>query len=197
MNVFRNHLAFFVIKKYKAKSVIFTEGHECQHLGIVLKGEIEISTTTYLQKEFSIKALGPDDIFGENLLFSSGGVYLGNVISKTDSEIALIGKADLLKLLSSDPTLLEDYLRALSDSHMLLQQKIKILSQKSVAEKIMFYLGECSKKIHSLTIPLKSKEHLAAYLNIPRPSLSRELISLKNEGMIDYNRHSITILKNQ
>ena len=197
MNVFRNHLSFFVIKKYKARSVIFNEGHECSHLGIVLKGEVEISTTTFLQKEYSIKTLGPDDIFGESLLFSDGGVYFGNVISKTDSEIALIGKADLLKLLSDNPSLLEDYLRELSNSHMQLQQKIKILSQKSVAEKIMFYLGECSKKIHSLRIPLKSKEHLAAYLNIPRPSLSRELISLKNQGMIDYDRHSITILKSQ
>ncbi len=197
MNVFKNHLSFFTIKKYKAKSVIFTEGTECKCLGVVLKGEVEISTTTFLQKEFSIKILTPDAIFGENLLFSDGGFYLGHVISKTDSEIALIGKADLLKLLSNNPALLEDYLRELSESHLQLQQKIKILSQKSVAEKIMFHLGECSKKIHSLRIPVKSKERLAAYLNIPRPSLSRELISLKNQGMIDYDRHFITILKNQ
>lgn len=194
MNVFRNHLSSFTLKKYKAKSIIFSEGEACQHLGIVLKGEVEISTTTILQKEYSIKILTPDSIFGENLLFSDGGVYLGNVVSKTDSEIALIGKEDLLRLLSNNPSLLEDYLRELSQSHLQLQQKIKILSQKTVAEKILFYLGECSKKIHSPRIPIKSKEHLAAYLNVPRPSLSRELISLKNQGMIDYDRHLITLL---
>ena len=32
-------------------------------------------------------------------------------------------------------------------------------------------------------------------LNVPRPSLSRELTNMKNEGIIDFDRNTIKILK--
>ena len=35
---------------------------------------------------------------------------------------------------------------------------------------------------------------MAELLNIPRPSLSRELMKMKEEGMIDYHRNRLKIL---
>ena len=44
------------------------------------------------------------------------------------------------------------------------------------------------------TIYYSSKEKLALYLNIPRPSLSRELANMAKDNIIKYDRKSITLL---
>ena len=59
----------------------------------------------------------------------------------------------------------------------------------------MFFLISKSKQINSKAIPINSKESLSKYLNIERPSLSRELAKLKKEELIDYDRHFIYIKK--
>ena len=44
------------------------------------------------------------------------------------------------------------------------------------------------------TFTLLMKRHeLADYLNIPRPSLSREMGLMRNDGIIDFDRGHITI----
>ena len=57
----------------------------------------------------------------------------------------------------------------------------------------MFYLLSEQKRLNSNIIPINGKEQLAKYLNIPRPSLSRELINLKEKGIIDFDRYQIKI----
>ena len=57
----------------------------------------------------------------------------------------------------------------------------------------MFYLKTKQKQLNTNKIPIQNKETLAKLLNIPRPSLSRELINLKNKGIIKYNKYIIEI----
>jgi Mn-dependent DtxR family transcriptional regulator len=56
-------------------------------------------------------------------------------------------------------------------------------------------LNSETKKLKTNIIPILSKEDLAMKLNIPRPSLSRELIKLKEQGIIDYNKNYIELKK--
>ena len=81
----------------------------------------------------------------------------------------------------------------LSKRSMANQEKVKIYSQNNIEDRILFYLFEESKKQNTKTIKIKSKENLALLLNIPRPSLSRSLIKLKDESLIEYDRYSITL----
>jgi CRP-like cAMP-binding protein len=59
----------------------------------------------------------------------------------------------------------------------------------------MFYFETLVKKSKTNVVYIKNKERLAEYLNIPRPSLSRALIELKDLKMIDINGKYITINK--
>ena len=61
----------------------------------------------------------------------------------------------------------------------------------SLCEIELFYLNENYQKNNDKTIYIDSKENLAKYLNIPRPSLSRELINMRNEDIISFDRHKI------
>ena len=50
-------------------------------------------------------------------------------------------------------------------------------------------------KIGSLNLKLNiSRKEMAELLGVPRPSLSREMIKMKEEGLIDFNKNVIKIL---
>ena len=183
----------FKIKKYPANTLIFHEGEECKHLGIILKGQLIISTLTSLDKEYVINILNKNDLFGDTLLFSEKTLYLGDGIVSKDLEVLLISKELLLEMFK-DQTFLLNFLSIVAKKSTDLRNRLKLLSHKSIEERILFYLDSERKRINSKKIPIKSKEALAKLLNIPRPSLSRELIRLKEKGIIEYNRYQITLL---
>ena len=180
------------IKTYKKNQVIFNEEEECTSIAIIIKGQISISTYTLLEKTYDNKTLNEKDIFGTFLIFSSNPYYLGNVISLKDSTIAFINKNDLYTIISKNQNFYNSYMNLISKSVMKLQGKVKILSQKTIREKILFYIKNEIKRTKNKTIKINSKEELAKILNIPRPSLSRELILLKDDGYIFYDRDTIT-----
>ena len=182
----------FVIKKYTANTLLFHEGEECNHLGIILKGQLIISTLTSLDKEYVINILNRNDIFGDTLLFSEKTLYLGDGITSKESEILFISKELLLEMFK-DQTFLLNFLSIVAKKSTDLRNRLKLLSHKSIEERILFYLDSEKKKLKTNKIPIKSKESLAQLLNIPRPSLSRELIRLKEKGIIDYNRYFIIL----
>ena len=183
----------FTIKKYNSNTLVFHEGEECNHLGIILKGQLIISTLTTLEKDYVINVLNEGDLFGDTLLFSDKTLFLGDGIVSKDSEILFISKPLLLEMLKDQQFLL-NFLSIISKKSLDLRNRLKLLSHKSIEERILFYLSEQKKQFGSNKIPIKSKEKLAKLLNIPRPSLSRELIKLKEKKIIDYNRYYIILM---
>ena len=193
-NVIKDYSNLFIIKTFNKNDMIFNEGDECKYLSLVLKGSVLINTYTFFEEEYNIITINENDLFGEFLLFHSNPFFLGDVSAHKSIELALITKDKLLNILQNDKTFLNNYLSIMSNKSIAFQQKIKILSQKSIKDKILFFLSETSKRTKSKTIKIKSKEQLALFLNIPRPSLSRELIILKDLGLIDYSKDYIKLL---
>ena len=82
---------------YKKGQIIFHEDEECRFVGLVKKGTVQIVSYTLSGQEIIYNEIKENGIFGNNLLFSKNPYYKGNVIAKTDCEIVLINKENLLK----------------------------------------------------------------------------------------------------
>ena len=187
----KDYERYVYYKEYNKNALIFLEGEKCNNVCIVIKGEISIVTSNY-DSLVEINNLKENEIFGDSLILIDDNRYLGNIMAVKDTTLCIIPKDNWLKLLENK-TILKNYLEIISTKVFKIQSKVKILSQKSIREKILFYLLSESKRINKKKIPIKSKESLSLYLNVPRPSVSRELIKLKSENVIDYNRYSITL----
>lgn len=203
MNVYTHQLlqshtidcdSYISVRSYKKDDIIHAEGEICNEISLVIQGVISIYTYTYFENQYSIAHVEEDGVFGNFLIFADNPTYLGNVISQTNTTIIVIKRNNLLHLLSSDKQILLNFLRISSNSILDIQERVKILSQKSIKESIMFYLEDIVKKTKIKTIFIKNKERLAEYLNIPRPSLSRSLIELKKSGIIKIDGKYITVL---
>ena len=193
-NLFENakgYEKYVYYKEFNKNALIFLEGEKCTNVCIVIKGEVSIVTSNY-DSLVEINNLKENELFGDSLLLIEDNRYLGNIMALKDTKLCIIPKDNWLKILE-DKTILKNYLEIISNKVFKIQSKVKILSQKSIREKILFYLLSESKRIGKKKIPIKSKESLSLYLNIPRPSLSRELIKLKDESIIDFDRYSIIL----
>ena len=182
----------YVIKKYKKGDIIFNDGDICTKIGFLESGSISIVTNTYGENEYEINHIDDNGFFGTYLLFSDNPIYLGSAICKKASTVIYFTKDNIIKAFS-DTSFLENYLKLVSNASIALQNKVKILSQRSIKEKILFILYQNFQQTNSKTYYIKSKEQFANLINVTRPSLSRSLIELDAEGVLSFDRHTITL----
>ena len=116
-------------------------------------------------------------------------------MSLSESSIFFIDKEDVLKLCSTEEKILENFISLLSDKVFILNSKIKSISFKSIRQRVInFILDEVREQKNKNIILKNTKEEIAASLGIPRPSLSRELIYLRDNGYINFSRRSISVI---
>lgn len=174
------------IKHFKKGTTIFNEGERCENISIIVKGNIDIISYSFSGKEIVFNSLIKNQIFGNNLLFSSDPSYKGNVISKSDSTIVFISKDNLLKLFQTNQKFLIEYMRIQSDFGKSLNNRIKLLSYDSALERLEYYLF-----INNNVISFKSVSSLATILNLKRETLSRLLSKLEKENVIKRSLNQI------
>lgn len=180
---------------YKDREPLYLEDDECDRIGIILKGAVELQTIFQSGKVITHLTLGPSDVFGEGLLFSAENRYPVSIHSKGNSEILYIRKDHLIHGLLHHPILLQNFLSLLSNKLYFMNNKVKILSLSTLRKKIAFFLLEQYRLRGTRTfeIPLNRKR-LAEHLAVERPSLSRELIRMREDGLIDFEQSSFKIL---
>jgi CRP-like cAMP-binding protein len=185
----------YTIVNYEKNNVIAIEEDDCHCLGIILNGNVEIHKPFPSGKIVTINNFQAGNVFGEALVFSGTHKYPATIISTTDSKIMYINKDDIIKLMMTNDKVLSNFVSVLSNRILMLNYRITNLSHDTVRKKIVnMILDEYSKQqSKNLILPFCRKK-MAELLNIPRPSLSRELMNMKNDGIIDYNKNRLEII---
>ncbi|MGL4730192.1 MAG: Crp/Fnr family transcriptional regulator [Clostridium sp.] len=175
--------------------VLSFEGDECDSLGVVLSGKVEIQKHYSNGKTVSLNTLLPGSTFGEAILFSKEKNYPATVVAYKGTEVIYFSREDVSTMCSLNKTILNNFMQLLSSKILTLNKKVTILSLENLRQKICFFIMEQYKKQKKLKLSLNiSKKVLSEHLGVQRPSLSRELISMKNDKLINFDRNSIEIL---
>lgn len=181
--------------KYGKGEIIAHEEDYCNTVGLILEGAIELQRIYPSGKYIVLNKLKVGDVFGEAIIFSKKNTYPATVVALNQCSILYIDKVDMLELFSRERKILENFLELLSNKVLMLNSKIKNISFKNVRHRVINYILEAMKLQQSSVVKLtENKESIAASLGIPRPSLSRELINLRDMGYIDFDRNNIKIL---
>lgn len=192
LNLFKD--ANYIIKNYSKNDIIALEGDTCTSIGLILEGNIDIKRMLGT-KIIHVSSFSKGHIFGEVIAFSDINLYPATVISSTPSKIMFISKDNFIKFCTSHRDFLEMFLNDLSNKIFVLNKSITNLTFNNIRQKICNFLITEYKLQNNEIIKLKmTKEKIAESLGITRPSLSRELINMKDMGLIDYSRSYIKIL---
>ncbi len=187
-------MLIYHICDYPKDNTIAIEDDDCKHLGILLEGLLTVQTIYPSGKVLTLTQIHHSDIFGEVILFSQTHQYPATITSLKDSKVLFIERKALVELLSEHPCIMENFLSLLSNKLLMLNRKVKLLSLESIRKRISNYLlAQYKKKNSSMFSVSLSRKDMAEYMGIPRPSLSRELIKMKEEGIIDYDKNTFII----
>lgn len=187
----------YSIQEYSPEECVYDKGDEVEGLGIVVDGALMVCDDTKIASNIE-----KNGILGEALVFSSSGALEHRVIAGKGARIAFLSKDFFLEPCAREcgskdahKEIISNMFRLLSDRTIFLSKKIAYLSAPDLKTKIAMYLCELYETTGSttFTMPL-NRDRLAEFFSVARPSLSRELISLKVQGIIDFHRSSVTLL---
>lgn len=186
----------FRIVAYQKNSVIHFDGDLCTKMEIILRGKVIINRIDEAGNLLTISEFYADDILGANTLFSQNPYYPMTISAQLPTMILEIDKEVLFELLCSNPTFLRAYLEFVSENASILGSKLKHSVHKTIRASIMGYLGAESKRQNSNCVKLNlTKTALAERIGVQRTSLSRELAKMRKEGLILFDKDTITLLK--
>jgi len=179
---------------FSKDQIIAVEGENISSIGIILEGIIEVQKNYPSGRNVVINKMKQGNVFGEVIIFSQMNQYPSTIFSTSPSKVMFISKPDIIKLCSTNEKFLKNFMGLLSDKILFLNQKVRNLSYQTIREKIANYLTQEYTKQKSLIIKVPfSRKEMAEQFGTTRPSLSRELINMKNEYLIEFNKRTITI----
>lgn len=185
----------YSINKYDKGDIIALENSPCDKIGLVLSGSVDIKRILTSNKIVHVSSFNSGHLFGEIIAFSNASLYPATVISSTNSEVMFIDKDDFIYFCTNHPDFLRLFLNDLTNKILTLNKSITGLSFSTIRQKICNFLIQESNIQGTNFIKLNmTKQKLSESLGVPRPSLSRELINMKNHGLIDYTKDIIKII---
>jgi len=190
-NFFRKYQT--VTRTYDKGEILFHRGANCTEVGIVVSGSIDVEEIASDGSVYFLNKLIAGHLFGEVLLYSKAHNYPATLVSSTEVEVLFIDKHELIRALGAHKKLLVNFLQLMANRALDLNNRLKVLTKPSLRSKIASYVLSTSNNENKVPIGM-TKEKLAEYLSVQRPSLSRELISMKEEGLIYCDRKYFYIL---
>lgn len=185
----------FRICSYHKNSIVHFSGDTCSKLEIILSGNIVVERIDESGNLMTIAEFFGDDILGGNLLFSKNPYYPMTITARQPASILEIEKERLFTLFSDNHDFLRRYLEYVSDHVVILGDRIKHYVNKTIRESLMSYFDYERKNQQSDNIRLTiTKKALAEKIGVQRTSLSRELAKMEKDGLILFNKDSITVL---
>lgn len=186
------------VRSYDKNEWVAVAGDMFDGLGIVLSGEVIVARENAAGSRVIMAVNGPGEMFGETAAFSGEGVWPVTVSARTACTVMFLPAGKIIgnceRLCASHRQLITNMLEIVTGKALMLDRKLEYLAIKSLRGKISSFLLEQHKKAGRATfmMPMKRNE-LADFLNVSRPSLSREMGRLRDEGIIEFHRESIKI----
>ncbi|MDO5037782.1 MAG: Crp/Fnr family transcriptional regulator [Tissierellia bacterium] len=179
------------LKNYREGVTLYNQKEVCQTFDMVLSGSLVAYSLAENGSAMTLFEFPPGQILGANLLFSPQGLYPFNIYCMAQAQVLHVTRRGVEALLHHyDFTLA--FIKMLSLNSNRLNQKITMVTQKTLRENLLDYLQEEVRRqgTNPLSLPM-SKKQLADYLGVQRPSLFRELKKLKDEGLIQVDNKKI------
>jgi len=184
------------IKKYSRDDVIVIQGETYSDLFVVMKGNVSSEISDPSGKRVKLEIFSESSIIAPGIIFAVDNTLPVTITAETNCVLLSFSKNDVISILQSNNNCMINYLSLLGNKINILAEKIRLFQFSSIQQKIAGYLLNLYKKLgsNSLVIPY-TRENLADFFGVARPSLSRELSRMSEAGIIAIDGKKIELLK--
>lgn len=166
---------------------------------ILLKGTASVVRYEANGSRTILESLGEGGIFGAGLDFHTESLGSVHVICDSSCQVLFLNYEKMIRpCRNACPRhldLVQNILSILSCKSRLLGERVEVLSQRSIRDKLMCYFSQLAAKQGASTFTLPfSMMDLADFLSVNRSAMVRELKSMREDGLVAVNRREITLL---
>ncbi len=176
---------------------IFRQGETPKNLFLVLEGNVMISKDFASGKRDVLFIVGQGDIFGEMFLFADTKAYWYDAIAQEKVRVLEIPWEFFYCFCSNacehHRMITRNMLEIQSEKNFKMTRKLHLLSGTTLRERIALWLMEQAADGNIVKLTM-NREALADYLGTTRPSLSRELMKMQQEHLIETKKNIIKIV---
>ena len=169
-------------KSFKKGDWIAQQGDTVHALYILLKGSVKTEMISEAGTVLNIETIQAPNPLASAFLFADNNQFPVDVVALEDVEIIMISKETIMKQLANNEKFLQCFMTFNSNRVHFLSERLKLLSTKTIKGKLSQYiLSRTNNMCFSMEM---NKSALAEYFGVARPSLSRSIAEMIDEGII-------------
>jgi len=188
------------IRRYGRREVVLQKGGRGDSLLFLLSGQLQVVDITEDGRAIGLRILAPGEFFGEIAVINNS-TRSASVVALSEVLVAFLPSTTALHLFSHSPSVANQMLRHLA-------QKIHHDSRF----RALLSIHNTSKRIYSFLVLLKQKQEgqegnvevvenlpthqdIANMVNTSRETVTRALLTLTQQGIIQKDSHRLIIIK--
>lgn len=177
------------VKRYPRGERVLEAFAPNANIGIIVRGEAQILTLDRLGNESVGHVLERGSMFGTVSAILGEDLSATSIQLTTESVIMWLPYRALLvaspKLGRTHGIVMKNLLEAFSRKNVLMMQKVELLSQKTLRERVILYLLQRERRQGSERVKVPGRVQLAKELECNRSALTREISQMQTDGLIE------------
>ena len=185
------------VSSHAKGSLIFAETDPPARLYVLLDGAVSVCRESAQGRRAVMAHIDqPGDLFGEVYVFLDQAAYGCSVLAESQTRVLGIpGRffyATCEKGCTVHARMIRNMLGIFAHKALFLTRRVALLSSGSLRRKLAGLLLEHQHPDGSLALGM-NREQMADFLGVTRPSLSRELAAMRDEGLLDLHGRRVRV----
>jgi CRP/FNR family transcriptional regulator len=192
-------LSFAVVEEHARRDVLYLPGDERTHIYLVIEGTVKLSRLSEDGREIIIDTAERGELFSELAVINPGEhETMAEIMNK--GRVAHISADDFESIIEEIPRLSFILARVIGIRRMILESKLEDLAFRNVPARLARFLLEQASQFGRSTgrfinLPSQySQQEIGSMIGSTRETTSHFLNDFRRNGIIDFNKRSISIL---
>jgi CRP-like cAMP-binding protein len=184
-------------RHFNKREVVLHKGGSGDALLFLLSGQLQVVDITEDGRAIGLRMLAPGDFFGEIALINDS-TRSASVVATSDVLVAFLPAATAMHLFSHSPSVARQMLRHLAQKIQRDSEFRAVLSINNTARRIYTYLSLLQKTPAEAAAPvienLPTHQDIANMINTSRETVTRALLTLSQQGIVQKEGNRLVIL---
>lgn len=187
------------VRSFSKGSFIALEEETFDHIGIILSGAVDMVKEDLWGNRTMLLRMKKNEVFGETFACGRDRTSSVTFVASEAAEVLFMPFQRIMHSCTMSCAfhhrLTGNMVGIMANKNRELMRKVEVVTKRTTREKLLAYLS-IQGQIQGATtfeIPL-SRVELAEYLCVDRSAMTRELLKMKQEGLLDFQKNRFTMI---
>ena len=183
-------------KQIESGETIFGQDDKPVFIYLLLEGQVIITKYLPSGRRDILMTAAPGDVFGEVFFFAKEEYYWYDAVAVKKSKVLMLPYSFVYGFCASacehHKQLIHNLLGIQSQCNLEMMKKLHIVTGTTLKQKVGLWMDERLNEKNEVKLDM-TREELADYLGVTRPSLSRTLTQMQEDGIVSIHGKLIKV----